>query len=329
MRIVTSVGVFDSVIPDDEKSFEANITLNSTSIFGSNRYYLDCKRKLGGKGKKANIPDAYLIDLGRNEPRLFVIENELAEHDLFKHIGVQLLEFSFTYKRNGRQLKTILFEEISKQPIIKDACEKYALEKGYRNLDYLLDYLVFETPFQALVIIDEATDELFSVVKHFSFPVEIIEFVTYINQDKLQAFSFTPFLVDVVERPEKPNVGSSEPDIGELDTIVVPAREDGFREVFIGENRWYAVRIHSSMIPQIKYIAAYQVAPISAITHLAQVHEIVAWEDSGKYCITFVSTAEEITHIGISSSKRGLAPQSSRYTSMTKLREAKTLEDIF
>jgi hypothetical protein len=27
------------------------------------------------------------------------------------------------------------------------------------------------------------------------------------------------------------------------DTIIVPAREDGFSELFLGENRWYAIRI--------------------------------------------------------------------------------------
>ncbi len=33
----------------------------------------------------------------------------------------------------------------------------------------------------------------------------------------------------------------------ELDTIVVPAREEGFKETFLGENCWYAIRMSSSM----------------------------------------------------------------------------------
>jgi hypothetical protein len=52
----------------------------------------------------------------------------------------------------------------------------------------------------------------------------------------------------------------------ESDTIIVPAREDGFKEVFIGLNQWYAIRIGAAMKDRIKYIAAYQVAPVSAIT---------------------------------------------------------------
>jgi len=326
-RLVTPGGVFDAVTPDDEKSFEEAVVSNAELVFGEGRYYIDCKRRIGGKGKKVNVPDAYLLDLRRNEPRLFLLENELAAHDLFKHIGVQLLEFSYSYRQARRQLKAVLFEEISKLREVKEACESYAKERGYRNLDNLLDYLVYETPFQAIVIIDEATNELYSVVKHFSFPVEIIEFVTYQHSDGQKAFGFAPFLQDVGQSVQ--TAAGVAADIGELDTIVVPAREDGFQETFLGENRWYAIRIHSSMIPQIKHIAAYRVAPISAITHVAPVSNIVPWQDTGKYCLNFAEAPREIGLIKLVQPGRGKAPQAPRYTSMEKLAQAKTLEDVF
>jgi hypothetical protein len=37
--------------------------------------------------------------------------------------------------------------------------------------------------------------------------------------------------------------------------IVVPANEEGFQEVFLGQDCWYEIRISSSMIEKIKYIA--------------------------------------------------------------------------
>ncbi|MFH1483680.1 MAG: hypothetical protein ABIG98_05460 [Chloroflexota bacterium] len=326
-RVVTPGGIFNAITPESESAFEDAVLANVAHIFGEGRYYLDCKRRIGAEGKKFNIPDAYLLDLRRNQPRLFVVENELAAHDLFKHIGVQLLEFSHTYRQAGRQLKRVLLDEIFKVPDLQKACERYAREKEYRNLDNLLDHVVFETPFQAIVIIDEATDELFSVVKHFSFPVEIIELVTYENANGEKAFSFIPFLQDVGESVTKAEGATA--DISELDTIVVPAREDGFQETFLGENRWYAIRIHSSMIPQIKHIAAYRVAPISAITHLASVSRIVAWQDTGKYCLEFAEPAREIGPIKLDPGKRGKVPQSPRYTALSKVLQAKTLTDIF
>jgi hypothetical protein len=326
MRVVTAKGIFDKIAPDSEANFEESIKSNLIHIFGDNRYYIDCKRRIG-RGNKFSIPDAYLLDLKRNDPRLFVIENELSTHDLFKHVGIQLLEFSHNYCQAGRQVKTVLHEEISKNPEIMQACEKYANERGYRNLDYLLEYIVFETPFQAIVIIDEETDELNSVIKQFRFPVEVIEFTTFKDQNGSKAYVFNPFLQDINIPIVK--LDKETPDIGELDTIVVPAREDGFIETFLGENRWYAIRIHSSMIPQIKYIAAYRVAPISAITHIAPINNIVRWKDTNKYCLEFAEPAHEINPIKLDKAIKGLAPQAPRYTTIIKINEAKVLSDIF
>jgi hypothetical protein len=52
-----------------------------------------------------------------------------------------------------------------------------------------------------------------------------------------------------------------------LDTIIVPAQSDGFDEVFIGQNCWYAIRIAAGMLSKIKYVAAYRSQPESAVTH--------------------------------------------------------------
>lgn len=60
----------------------------------------------------------------------------------------------------------------------------------------------------------------------------------------------------------------------EIDTIIVPAQRDGFERVFLGENAWWSVRIAGGKIPQIRYIAAYQTQPISAVTHWAPVERI-------------------------------------------------------
>lgn len=76
-------------------------------------------------------------------------------------------------------------------------------------------------------------------------------------------------------------------DYDKLDTIVVPAREDGFQDVFIGENQWYAIRISTAMLDKIKYIATYQVAPVSAITHVAIVKMIDKYQNTGKYILYF------------------------------------------
>ncbi|CAN5155375.1 hypothetical protein BH18ACT10_BH18ACT10_15570 [soil metagenome] len=89
-------------------------------------------------------------------------------------------------------------------------------------------------------------------------------------------------------------VGKATVDPSDIDTIVVPAREDGFQETALGESRWYKIRIHSSMIPRIKYLAVYRVAPISAITHVAPVQSIAPWKDTSKYVVNFSENIEEL-----------------------------------
>jgi len=117
--------------------------------------------------------------------------------------------------------------------------------------------------------------------------------------------------------------------IEEVDTIVVSALEDGFQEVFIGENRWYAIRMHASMIPRIKYIAAYRVAPISAVTHWALVNNIVPWQDTGKFVVNFAEPAKEVNHINLVPKSRVKAPQGPRYAFFDKLQQARTLDELF
>ncbi|HHU86918.1 MAG TPA: hypothetical protein GXZ25_08965 [Peptococcaceae bacterium] len=112
--------------------------------------------------------------------------------------------------------------------------------------------------------------------------------------------------------------------------MVVPAREDGFKEVFIGENCWYAIRISAAMLSKIKHIAVYQVAPVSAITHIADVKGIEKYKDTDKYIVYFKGNAKPIKkYITLSGKTKGEAPQAPRYTSYAKLLEASTLDDLW
>lgn len=126
---------------------------------------------------------------------------------------------------------------------------------------------------------------------------DVIEAQTYICGDKM-LHRFTPFNDAVLT--DLPVVE----DADELNTIVVPAREDGFNEEFLKNNRWYAVRISGVMLDKIKYIAAYQVAPVSGITHIAEVERIDKYKDTNKYILYFKpNTTVEINKIGLGNRK--------------------------
>jgi len=111
------------------------------------------------------------------------------------------------------------------------------------------------------------------------------------------------------------------------DTIIVPAKEEGFAKVFLGENCWYAIRVAGGRLSQIKYIAAYQSQPISAVTHYAPVAHIEPYGESGKYKVVFSEPAIEINPIPFGDAPSG-AMQGPRYTSFEKLNAATTLSDL-
>jgi len=114
----------------------------------------------------------------------------------------------------------------------------------------------------------------------------------------------------------------------ELDTIIVPAQKEGFDRVFVGENCWYAIRISGGMLMKIKYIAAYQTQPISAVTHFAPVSRIEPYGDGGKYKLVFTEPAKEIGPIPYGDAPMG-SMQGPRYTSLEKLKSANKLTDLF
>ena len=328
--LVTPYGVYKQYQFDSEKEFEKCVVTQAETIFGRRCIYVDCKRMIGMHGFERSIPDAYLIDFNSGRaPKLFVVETEMASHDLFQHTSAQLLRFKRSFTSVPRQVKDVLFEEICKDNKTLETCERYAREYGLRNLDNMLDHLVHDD-FRALIVIDIGEDELRNVVKDFKFTVDIIEVATYRGERGDYIYQFTPLYRDVTSAKESIEEGEQEHiDVSEFDTIVVPARKDGFHETFIGENRWYAIRIHVSMIPQIKCIAAYQVAPISAITHWALVKDIEPWEDTGKFNVNFVEPAEEREPIPLVPKSKVKALQGPRYTSFDRLQKAKTLDEVF
>lgn len=113
------------------------------------------------------------------------------------------------------------------------------------------------------------------------------------------------------------------------DTVVVPAQEPGFTETFLGEHSWDAIRIGGGMLEKIKYIAAYQSAPVSAITHYAGVKRIEPYGDNGKYRLIFTEPAKPLPQRIPFADAPSAAMMGPRYTSLAKLLSAKKVTDLF
>lgn len=116
---------------------------------------------------------------------------------------------------------------------------------------------------------------------------------------------------------------------GGVDTLIVPARDDGsIEKVFLGENCWYAIRIAGAMLNKIKYCAVYHSSPVMAVEYVASVKQIEPYGDNGKYRLVFAAPATKIGPIPFGDATSGTM-QGPRYTTYAKLIAARKITDLF
>jgi hypothetical protein len=133
-----------------------------------------------------------------------------------------------------------------------------------------------------------------------------------------------------VATPKTPTLAPPQKEFSkEPDTIVVPAQKDGFEKVFLGQDCWYSVRISAGRLDKIKYIAAYQTAPVMGITHYAPVDRIEPYGEDGKYKLVFALKARELPQGIIPlADANGMLMAAPRYTTLAKLLAGKKLADV-
>lgn len=331
MNILVDSKVYSPHRFNTEEDFEARVVGLADNMFGEQTIYLDIKKKLAGNEFNV-IPDGFLVDMTVPiSPKLYLIENEIVGHDPFKHIGIQLLKFSINFDDSRTQVKNIIMKYILQNAKMKERLEQGCALSDARNIDAYLDRAVYDE-FKAIVIIDEARPELYKVLKKINANISVLELRTYRCENDY-IFEYDTLYdsdsdIPIVEEPDDTEDARKKRLARRAgsDTIIVPAQEEGFQNVFLGETRWYAIRIGAAMKDRIKYIAAYQVAPESAVTYIAEVKDIIPYEDSGKYLVEFKSPAEKLTKkIKLRESKN--SPQGPIYVKREDLLKVDFLED--
>ena len=322
--------LFEAVSFKREDEFERCVVDLADRIFGQSTIYVDVKKRVHGNNI-ISVPDGYVVDLADPQsPKLFVVENEIVSHDPFKHIGIQMLRFATSFEDAQTLVRNFLMEEIGKSPEAMARLEAGCKQSSCRNVDNYLDQAVYGG-FRGLVVIDEARHELHRVIEKIRSNISVLELKAYQSADGSRIYEFDTLYDEYDPEPTK-TIADVKSDRttrrarrAVSDTIIVPAREEGFREVFLGENRWHSIRIGAAMKEKIRYIAGYQVQPTSAVTHIAEVQEIRPWKDTGKYVVVFKTPAQEIGPIPVKDPKK--APQAPVYVRRADLLNAECLEN--
>lgn len=303
----------------NEEDLEKAVKLLSEDIFGKRSIYIDLKRKIKIKNVSyANVPDGYLLDF-RNKIKLWIVENELSSHDSFRHIGIQLLKFATQFSEGSYEIKESLLEFINNDKEIKDKFLRLINKTEFTNISEALDFVIYKNDYGFVVIIDEINEDLVRVTREIARQPELIEIKKYLSGSQ-ELYSFDEFLKDFEESV------SHKIDLIEIDTIVCPARAEGFKTAFLEEKAWWEVRISPNVISKLKYIAMYEVAPVSAIRWAGKIQPIQPFEETQKYKI-YCSEIFKVGPIGMDNPK--VVPQASRYTKFDLIVKAKKLSDIF
>lgn len=118
-----------------------------------------------------------------------------------------------------------------------------------------------------------------------------------------------------------------------FDTIVCPARDEGFESAFLGQRAWWAIRVRAENIPKIRYIAMYRVAPTSAITHYGAVERIEPYTGDdgpeGRVRVVLKGDPIALPRPVVLGKHANLKPQAPRYAMLADILQAKSLADVF
>lgn len=315
----------------DEKELENELENHSKKIFPGNIIYIRIKKRFGKSNKVE--PDGYLINLKTTKPEFYIEETELDIHHNIDHISNQLIRFSRAFKEDKEKVIEIVTNYLGKNLEIKNRCEDYAKHYGCRNMDDLINQTINKSPFQVVVVIDQDKDELQELLnEELAFKTIVIELKKYESEDGEKVFQYDPFEEEISSITVSKNSSDKKlPDKSKFDTIIVPARKDGFERVFIGENRWWELSISKDMLSQLKYIAAYQVKPIQQITHCAEIKNIEPWNNTSKYVVNFKEAAKKLPQPidnKFFKGKKVILVRSALYAEYSKLINSKTLKDV-
>jgi hypothetical protein len=158
---------------EKEEEIEEMIEEHSESIFGKESIYFG-KKKLTSLSGIASIPDAYVV-MFSEKPRWFVIEVELANHDVYQHVVPQLNKFINGIKSDKAKRDLIYFMD---NELRKDVSITKKITDKYGEIYKFLSDVVYGEP-TYLIIIDRKIPLLSEAIDNLQAQTEVIEFKTF------------------------------------------------------------------------------------------------------------------------------------------------------
>jgi len=162
-------------------------------LFGPNALYFDPQTMKTHIGI-ATRSDGIIIRLDKN--LWYLLEVELAEHPLHRHIIPQITKFNIAYQQpeTRRKITDALYTLIRQDVNKKAALQAQKTEDIHKFLTEII-----ETSPTIAIVIDQSTLELDAISKNLPFPTRVTEFKTY-KRGSIHIHEFEP----LYEEPQPP-----------------------------------------------------------------------------------------------------------------------------
>ena len=308
---------------DNEPEFEKAVIENQKYLFGKDSVYVDVKKRIG-RNQHLGIPDAFLIDFyDAKKPQLYIVENEIASHDVYAHISEQLARFATSTVTSTNQIRNILIKAIENEPETKQEIERYLSQTVFKTVTELMLFLT-ESNIKIVITINDVTADLNIVCKIFKNQPDVVLLQRYICGNDI-SYYYEPMREEIEDiESEKTKTGSAV----DFDTVVCAAFEDGFKHAYLENNAWWEIRLSQKARENLKYLAIYEKAPVAHISHYAEIERIEPYKETGKY-ILYLKNKKTVKPIKLGRDKKGEAPQAPHYTTLAKLLSAKTVGELW
>ncbi|MGD0277840.1 MAG: hypothetical protein ABSC11_00885 [Smithella sp.] len=309
---------------DNEADFEKAVIQNQKYLFGKDSVYIDVKRRIG-KSNHRGIPDAFLIDFyDTKNPQLYIVENEIASHNVYSNITEQIARFSTSIISSANQIRDVLSKAIHENLETLKEIEEYLKSTVFKNIDALLISLVEKKEIKIVVAINDNNGDLNLTFKIFKNQPDVVLLKRYKSNNET-IYYYEPMREEIEDiEIEKERSGN----VAEFDTVVCAAWEDGFKSAYVDNNAWWEIRLSQEAREKLKYLAIYEKSPVAHIQHYAEIDRIESYKDTGKF-IVYLKNKKTIKPIPLGTGKKGEAPQSPRYTTLARLLKSKSVNELW
>ena len=115
----------------------------------------------------------------------------------------------------------------------------------------------------------------------------------------------------------------------QYDTVVCPAHLSRVESVFKQQNCWFAIRIGQAARKNLKYIALYEVAPVSCIPYYAKITTIEPYRDTpGKFIVNHGGRVIKLATPVKIGKNSDLALQGPRYYKLSDIKASEDLDEL-